>query len=654
MRSAAEARGVFERGSVSAGFGPGSAAGSGSMCTLKSSARVAADAAAAAMPSSAGAGGGRCKGRCLVGQRRRCERRPCRSFRWRRRSRRKALPMGSGCISSAMRRAGPSTMRIAMLALRVRCGLGRRPPAEQERRVNENDCRKQAAPAREPAGRRRPGLHVVLAEAWRASAVRLLQRLLEIGDEVAAVFDAHRQTQQIGRCRRPRTFDAGAVLDQAFDAAEPRSRASTGRRAPRPRRPPLRRRGRGSTACRRSRLASAALPRRGRWPRAARDRARLRRSRAARNARRSAAPSATRCARADTACACRAAGARPRTSRAWRRAGRGSSSPAFQKSSSSRVTSTPAMRSEWPLRYFVAACMTMSAPCAIGRVSTGEATVESTATRAPAACARAATAAMSVMVQSGFAGVSIQTSLVLPGRIAAATRATSLMSISSTSSPQCVAKVISQLRSDQYITCGASTWSPGASAKNTAVAAAMPEANKAARSPCLERGDHRLGLVERRVVGAGVDAAGAVLVVGVAQVGRRDVDRRRDRASGVVDPAEGLCGEAFGLEPSAGHGRCERLQRIRLCLKRFGRPCQTLARSNEYKYWNHGMVTSTRLDPEREWRLEHWAVQTDPPTLTTFASSYLMLLPRQCSASVRESRISTPLDEAERGFGLTD
>ncbi len=58
------------------------------------------------------------------------------------------------------------------------------------------------------------------------------------------------------------------------------------------------------------------------------------------------------------------------------------------------------------------------------------------------------------------------------------------MSISSTHRPQRVAKFISQLRSDQYITFGASTWSPGASAWNTAVAAAMPDANSAACAPC--------------------------------------------------------------------------------------------------------------------------------------------------------------------------
>ena len=81
---------------------------------------------------------------------------------------------------------------------------------------------------------------------------------------------------------------------------------------------------------------------------------------------------------------------------------------------------------------------------------------------------------MSVSVHSGLAGVSTHTSAVLPGRSAACTAAGLVMSMSSTSRPQPVAKVMSQLRSDQYMTCGASTWSPGARAWKTAVAAAMP------------------------------------------------------------------------------------------------------------------------------------------------------------------------------------
>ncbi len=51
------------------------------------------------------------------------------------------------------------------------------------------------------------------------------------------------------------------------------------------------------------------------------------------------------------------------------------------------------------------------------------------------------------------------------------------MSTKSTFKPQRVASVMSQLRSAQYMTFGATTWSPGESAKNIAVAADMPEPN---------------------------------------------------------------------------------------------------------------------------------------------------------------------------------
>ena len=90
---------------------------------------------------------------------------------------------------------------------------------------------------------------------------------------------------------------------------------------------------------------------------------------------------------------------------------------------------------------------------------------------------------MSVTVHSGLAGVSTHTSLVLPGCTAAFTAAGLVMSISSIFRPHSVAKFISQLRRLQYMTLGASTWSPGIKAWNTAVAAAMPLAKSSAWWP---------------------------------------------------------------------------------------------------------------------------------------------------------------------------
>ncbi len=87
---------------------------------------------------------------------------------------------------------------------------------------------------------------------------------------------------------------------------------------------------------------------------------------------------------------------------------------------------------------------------------------------------------MSVMVQSGFEGVSTQTSLVMPGFTAARSASRSSVSTKSISSPQRVASVKSQARRAQYMTFEATTWSPGESAWKTAVAAAMPEPNSRA------------------------------------------------------------------------------------------------------------------------------------------------------------------------------
>ena len=92
---------------------------------------------------------------------------------------------------------------------------------------------------------------------------------------------------------------------------------------------------------------------------------------------------------------------------------------AAQNSSRRAVASAPAMTSEWPLRYFVAECMTISAPSASGRVSSGVATVESTASSAPARMRDRRGGGDVGDRHSGLAGVSIHTSRVAPGRIAA-------------------------------------------------------------------------------------------------------------------------------------------------------------------------------------------------------------------------------------------
>ena len=90
---------------------------------------------------------------------------------------------------------------------------------------------------------------------------------------------------------------------------------------------------------------------------------------------------------------------------------------------------------------------------------------------------------MSLTAQVGLAGVSSQTSLVAFGRTAAAIASVLSASTNSTSRPHWVAKVASQLRSDQYMTFGTTTWSPGARARKQAVAALMPDEKTSAFAP---------------------------------------------------------------------------------------------------------------------------------------------------------------------------
>ena len=127
--------------------------------------------------------------------------------------------------------------------------------------------------------------------------------------------------------------------------------------------------------------------------------------------------------------------------------------------------------------------MTMSTPNASGRVRTGVAAVLSTAMSAPAAWAISAAAAMPVTDHSGLAGVSIHTSFVRPGTMAARNASSEVMSTKSTvRSPRC-ACAASQRRKAQYITRGATTCDPAGRLWNTAAAAAMPEANTREAAP---------------------------------------------------------------------------------------------------------------------------------------------------------------------------
>ncbi len=117
-----------------------------------------------------------------------------------------------------------------------------------------------------------------------------------------------------------------------------------------------------------------------------------------------------------------------------------------------------------------------------GRWSTGVAHVLSHATRAPTACAASTARRMSVMRSSGLDGVSSQTRRV-EGRSASSSAPGTARSAKVTSSPQGWSISRSSEAVPWYASIGATTWSPGRSAWNTASVAAEPDANAAAAAP---------------------------------------------------------------------------------------------------------------------------------------------------------------------------
>ena len=140
-------------------------------------------------------------------------------------------------------------LRLLLPSSTLRCGARKKPAA---------------APAM-PAPMTMQSLSIVALRriAWGGSGQRARQRLLEVGDQVAGVLEAHRQAQQVRRgraCRRPRCWRGARPGSRRRRA---RWRASTARRGPRWRWPRPRRRPhrpRESTACRRSRRASGVPP----------------------------------------------------------------------------------------------------------------------------------------------------------------------------------------------------------------------------------------------------------------------------------------------------------------------------------------------------------------------------------------------------------
>ena len=110
---------------------------------------------------------------------------------------------------------------------------------------------------------------------------------------------------------------------------------------------------------------------------------------------------------------------------------------------------------------------------------------------------------MSPMFSSGLVGVSTQTSLVSPGRIAAATASGSETGAGLCASPHTCSTLSKRRKVPPYASSGITTWSPGPHSDRTKVSsAASPEANANPRSPSSSAAMFassavRVGLAER-------------------------------------------------------------------------------------------------------------------------------------------------------------
>ena len=150
-----------------------------------------------------------------------------------------------------------------------------------------------------------------------------------------------------------------------------------------------------------------------------------------------------------------------------------------QSSDARAVASAPAMTSEWPLRYFEAECITISAPSRSGCVNTGVAQVRID-------CQHSAGRMRDLGKRRDVADrpERIAGSFDVEERSCGLERGAHRIEIRGVDELDRIAEafpsLISQRRNAQYMTCEATMRDPGGTARMTLVAAAMPEPNTSA------------------------------------------------------------------------------------------------------------------------------------------------------------------------------
>ena len=234
-------------------------------------------------------------------------------------------------------------------------------------------------------------------------------------------------------------------------------------------------------------------------------------------------------------------------------------------------TIAPATTSEWPLRYLVAECSTISAPSARGRVSTGVDTVELMANSAPAACAHA----------RRFRDIRDD-----PGRVRRCLDPDKLRA----AGPDCRAERARVPRVDEghlqpvarRILGQPLAQAPVHRRRGDHVRGPLQAEERGrcrghagreqqARCAALDLRQDVFDLSYRGIVGAAVAVAPAVLVVRIANEGRGHMDRRNDRAGGGIHRAPALGGHRLG----AWAARAMAARRARRHFSARARPIQS-------------------------------------------------------------------------------
>ena len=170
--------------------------------------------------------------------------------------------------------------------------------------------------------------------------------------------------------------------------------------------------------------------------------------------------------------------------------------------SSPPTIATPPITSEWPFRYLVVECTTMSKPSSSGRCTNGLANVLSATAIKPCSRAICASAARSASFSSGLLGVSTH-SILVSGRIAARTASRFARSTKVKSVFALRRRTRSNRRNvPPYRSSLATTCAPASSSSSTVEIAARPDANAHAvaplsRSATQRSNAQRVGLCER-------------------------------------------------------------------------------------------------------------------------------------------------------------